>query len=120
MCKTPHKHAELIKAWADGATIQYYRKDLGLWKDCGENRHCWNKDMEYRIKPEPSDLEKYDVEVGDVWRLCSSVRNPLGYTCHTVAKLTGVPNHYRCTEGSVRAVADNMTLMFRRGVVNKL
>ena len=51
----PHKHAELIKAWADGqAEVEYrYPKDdgsLSLWKDLTQCVfHEW---YEYRIKPE--------------------------------------------------------------------
>ena len=58
----PHKHAELIKAWADGAEIE--EKYTGL----EENRWYefsgyWDADeYEYRIKPEPKpDIEKYFV-----------------------------------------------------------
>lgn len=47
--KTPHKHADLIKAWADGAEIQ--AKSDNVWLDC---RHPeWWPNSEYRIKPEP-------------------------------------------------------------------
>jgi hypothetical protein len=46
-----HKHAELIKAWADGAIIQYWRKTYG-WEDCIFNDPCWHIEAEYRIKPE--------------------------------------------------------------------
>ena len=45
----PHKHAELIKAWADGATIEC--KDCGVWFYA--NNPTWQENMEYRIKPEP-------------------------------------------------------------------
>lgn len=48
---TPHKHADLIKAWADGAEIEerprngiWYTFDGGFWADSDE--------YEYRIKPE--------------------------------------------------------------------
>lgn len=53
----PHKHAELIKAWADGATIQF--KSLnGEWMDCPES--IWGESCEYRIKPEPKqDWDEY-------------------------------------------------------------
>jgi len=52
----PHKHAELIKAWADGAVIQTTDCN-GAWFDC--NPH-WEWDLEYRIKPEPKpDVVKY-------------------------------------------------------------
>jgi hypothetical protein len=52
----PHKHAEIIKAWADGQVeVEYrYLKDdgsLSLWKDLTQCVfHEW---YEYRIKPEP-------------------------------------------------------------------
>lgn len=48
--KTPHKHAELIKAWADGADIEYCTS-IGKWIDVKEP--SWSDDIDYRIKPEP-------------------------------------------------------------------
>jgi hypothetical protein len=47
----PHKHAELIKAWADGAEIQIKYNDG--WCDwcIGSSPH-WLDDEEYRIKPQ--------------------------------------------------------------------
>lgn len=120
----PHKHAEIIKAWVDGIPVQV-KGSNGTWYDIDppSERLCvseFNKGSVYRIKPQPSDLERYGVEVGDVWKLCASKRNTLGYICHTVATLTDVTNHYRCTEGYIRTVTADMTLMFRRGEVNKL
>ena len=46
----PHKHAELIKAWADGAEIEVL-----CGKDYWEVRQhpAWNQKVQYRIKPEP-------------------------------------------------------------------
>ena len=47
MTTKPHVHAELIKAWADGAKIQV--KDLeGKWTDVDP---MWHEDSKYRIKP---------------------------------------------------------------------
>ena len=43
----PHKHAEVIKAWADGAEIQI--KDFGRWFRVDDP--TWNENREYRIKP---------------------------------------------------------------------
>jgi hypothetical protein len=53
-----HKHAELIKAWADGAQIQSRNDISGYWED---NRlPMWAQDTMYRIKPEPKpDVVKY-------------------------------------------------------------
>lgn len=50
-----HKHAKLIKAWADGTEIQYW--DSGHWWDT--TGPSWDLNCEYRIKPEPTpDWEK--------------------------------------------------------------
>jgi len=43
----PHKHCEVIKAWADGAEIQYREK--GGWMKC--NSPQWFEETEYRVKP---------------------------------------------------------------------
>ena len=53
----PHKHAELIKAWADGAEIEYFDHEEG-WTN--QEHPAWYVDTEYRIKPEPKpDVVKY-------------------------------------------------------------
>jgi hypothetical protein len=62
----PHKHAELIKAWADGYTIQY--KDGYGWWDW--DYPDWDGDDEYRIKPEQKpDYSRYIVgsETSNDW-----------------------------------------------------
>lgn len=51
----PHPHADLIKAWADGAEIQYFDEKRNVWDDCLLNAPTWGKDIKYRIKPEESD-----------------------------------------------------------------
>jgi len=56
--KQPHKHAELIKAWADGAEIEVWHVDHKAWIACTDPR--WNLRCQYRIKPEP----KPDVVFG--------------------------------------------------------
>jgi len=51
-----HKHAELIKAWADGAIIEArYLKGDGWseWKEEVGGFIWYNGGAEYRIKPEP-------------------------------------------------------------------
>lgn len=46
----PHKRAKEIKAWADGATIQFRRHETDPWEDCfGEFR--WDLNGYYQIKP---------------------------------------------------------------------
>ena len=58
-----HKHAELIKAWADGAEIQArYEKATGWtdWKTEDGGFVWYIGGAEYRIKPEPKpDIVEY-------------------------------------------------------------
>ena len=58
MNRKPHKHAEVIKAWADGAEIQALSGKFWLSTPSPQ----WSEDKEYRIKPEPKpDVESYLV-----------------------------------------------------------
>ena len=47
----PHKHAELIKAWADGAEIEVLSYYTGEWVYC--DMPNWSEKCQWRIKPEP-------------------------------------------------------------------
>lgn len=51
---TPHKHAALIKAWADGATIKVFDEDRGIWEtvDSHVAGLGWYTHKSYRVKPE--------------------------------------------------------------------
>jgi len=49
MPKKPHKHRDIIIAWADGEDIQYSFKG-SEWEDT--DSPCWETNSEYRIKPE--------------------------------------------------------------------
>jgi hypothetical protein len=56
----PHKHADLIKAWADGAEIEIEAiSDRGIkWYPCDPPH--WATNSTYRIKPEPKpDVVRY-------------------------------------------------------------
>ena len=46
-----HKWAKEIKAWADGAEIEY-KTPMGEWEDC-DIKPDWRHDVAYRIKPQP-------------------------------------------------------------------
>lgn len=51
----PHKHAELIKAWADNPKLKLQWRELGIvenWIDV-TGSPAWSINVEYRIKPEP-------------------------------------------------------------------
>ena len=51
------KHAELIKAWADGAEIEVLDNDS--WRE--SKFPSWNDGLSYRIKPEPVKVVRYLV-----------------------------------------------------------
>lgn len=51
--KTPHKHAELIKAWADGAVIEW-RSGANRTRWGVIDNPNWNGLGEFRVQPEPT------------------------------------------------------------------
>lgn len=48
----PHIHADIIKAWADGATIEYFWE--GKWKTT--DMPVWEVTTRYRVKPKAKKL----------------------------------------------------------------
>lgn len=68
--KKPHKHAELIKAWADGAEIEFFNLDTAEWFET--EAPSWALHMQYRIKPEP----KPDLIVNAVIQFKNSWATP--------------------------------------------
>jgi hypothetical protein len=57
----PHKHAELIKAWADGAEIEELHLKKG-WQPFTDGHWMECDSWDYRIKPQPKpDVVYYGV-----------------------------------------------------------
>ena len=112
--RKPHVHADVIKEWADGVAIQYYNTVRGGWEDIEKSIPSFNISTEYRVKPEPkpqTDLEKYGVEVGDVWN-----------TKHngTIAVRHVAGSAIRSLNLSYFSEVEMVTLLYRRGVINNL
>jgi len=64
----PHKHAALIKAWADGAKIQRRLHPEDEWIDTGQPN--WSSVVAYRVKP---------VKLPDIIKhayICCGVNSP--------------------------------------------
>jgi hypothetical protein len=59
-----HKNSEVIKAWADGADIEFKNSD-GYWTSAPKEEFGWWEYREYRIKPEPQ-KEQYQPNL----RIC--------------------------------------------------
>jgi len=110
--RKPHVHAELIKVWADGAIVQFFNGKG--WEDCYNNEPSWCVEDRYRIKPEPSDVEKYGIEIGDIWRTADGW--VLVRSVFPGLRIMVTNNGRYISTG--RSLMDE--LIFRRGVVNKL
>ena len=68
---TPHKHAAVIKAWADGAEVQILSLDGREWNCI--LRPSFRTEREYRIKPEPKpDVVMYFQVTRNILRASSS------------------------------------------------
>jgi len=55
-----HKHCDLIKAWADGAKIEYYNQTLSAWMRAAAP--LWCEETQYRIKKDKVKKWKFAVQ----------------------------------------------------------
>jgi hypothetical protein len=73
--RKPHIHAELIKAWADGAEIEVQHKTVWLPATCP----TWQVETKYRVKPEPhkwqKEMDAYAAGKTIQWRYRSEWRD---------------------------------------------
>jgi len=68
----PHKHAELIKKWADGAKIQYLESDSeGSWFNIA--KPSWDLGTVYRVEPEYPETTLSHVDLHDIYRPASTM-----------------------------------------------
>jgi len=58
-----HKHSEVIKAWADGAQVEYLYTDTMEWHTTSNPQFSTN--VQYRVKPEPKPDVVVFVPAGD-------------------------------------------------------
>lgn len=72
----PHKHAELIKLWAEGAEIEIKYLPNGIWHT--PDVISWLDGAEYRIKPEPP---KYPQTKMNGEELFDAFYDVLGHKC---------------------------------------
>jgi hypothetical protein len=105
--KKPHKHAEAIKAWAEGSTVQCRMKLDGGWTNWRDVEYPrWDAD-EYRIKPEPPKYPQTnmgDPELVELWRQCVVASGP--FTDHHLNALRSFAN-----AAIVRAIEDEQVLI---------
>lgn len=60
---TPHKHAEVIKAWADGHPVEYRMPSQEEWKAVDfRYAPAFYEKWEYRVRPQPTlSTQEYHV-----------------------------------------------------------
>lgn len=117
--RTPHKHAACIKAWADGCAIQKQNSSGVGWHD--DVSPAFNPNWVYRIKPEPAtDLERYGVEVGDVWSVDGCARTVSSIRCDKIFTGGAAVTLLSLDAKLGRSAYNLHTLLFRRGVINRL
>ena len=94
MSKTKHKHASLIKAWADGAKIEKFCQRHKKW--VVTDHPTWAEDTEYRVRKAVIFVERRIVIHTDTGVLNAKADNPNVRFCFTadgelisVAKLEG-------------------------------
>ena len=58
--KTPHKHAAVIKAWADGAATEF-KGPRGNWIAHTDIAPAWFPTVEYRVKPQHKHQDLIDA-----------------------------------------------------------
>ncbi len=58
--KQPHKHHDLIIAWAKGEEIQVLGSDGTTWYDVATGVPIWCNDSTYRVKPNNSNNNEID------------------------------------------------------------
>jgi len=61
---TEHRHAALIKAWAEGAEIQCWSEGSGLWRT--NARPQWETYLKYRVKPKDLSTAELRLRVDEL------------------------------------------------------
>lgn len=72
--KTPHKHAEIIKAWADGETIEFLTNESS-WKYTATP--IWLPELVYRVKPEPALSKTAEDMISNLILTCTRVSHAI-------------------------------------------
>lgn len=108
----PHKHADILRAIADGKKIEcriYQSKRVGNWREANLQDVCNNPgDMEYRIAPETVTVNGVECPKPNQESKCYWV---------TIARTNGHRETYRFdTESDARTVFDALCKPFKDGV----
>lgn len=99
----PHKHADIIKSWADGAEIEVRYPDEGnLWRACPNP--LWSTVHEYRVKPTPKPDTFSYIAVNDEYgvRRFTNLKDAQLYIGHQTEQFTILKLTYDGETGKVK------------------
>lgn len=96
--KTPHIHAEFIKAWADGAEIEVWHGVCKVWHLA--TNPSWSMYLTYRIKPEPKPDIKHQVKIN------LGASNSVICIYNSESNYTSDANLYLIFDGETRKLKD--------------
>lgn len=76
----PHVHADIIKAWADGAEIEFFDESYSYWCPMGQVTPSFDPCLQYRVSPKvPANvvLEEYVELVGAPYQRHAQIRKTI-------------------------------------------
>lgn len=75
-----HKWHREIKAWSDGAKIEFYHSSYAKWVDAPDNPD-WSASIKYRIKPQPKEPQYlYVYRQGFEYRFSCNKENKMQFS----------------------------------------
>ena len=77
---TKHIHCDLIKAWADGADIEFWDIYENKWEPCA-NPPIWHTNTKYRIAKNKINVRFAIIKENDEYRI---------FTCYTAMEGSAV------------------------------
>ena len=91
-----HKHCEVIKAWADGAEIEFKSPSKENWECISEP--SWLDSNEYRVKPEPKPDVVTEVYIFDSSNGAGLNNNPINPLKNVKLTFDGETNKLKSVE----------------------
>jgi hypothetical protein len=115
IARVPHVHAEVIKAWADGAQIEYRPDGQQHWTLCGRAfKPSWAEEYEYRVKPERV-YPTTKMAMSDFDSALARAGSKESIALHVVIGIANAALRHAIDAGQIITIADHQTELFTLG-----